>query len=740
MKVSGFGGIGEDLMSVRAVLYGKEVTVYNSIEALPIICYKLHRSKSAKKNKRARERVFDLVTTFDIETTKVKNIADGTREHGIYSHFNYCFHWQYCFDGVIICGRHIEEFFKLQREISEYINSNFDSNHIIYCYVHNLAYEYNNLAEYFVTNCENPEKDLFFRDRTHPLFIKNGCIEYRCSYQLTHKTLATLSQEIGLEKGGDFDYAIQRHSNTPLTDNELEYCLRDVFNLALWLEHEYVRYSYSINKIPHLCYMPLTQTGYVRYDIREMWSNTDKGINRLRLTEMDEAEYLMCNKAFRGGDTNANVKYIGQKLKDISHRDFTSAYPSVMCLEKFPLRKWIKIEGDISTVYDYMTRDWAVICTYQLSNIRLRKQRSGYIASSKCDYISNDCCIANGRVMYCGGALVLTCTEVDFSIICDCYTFNIDSVCNIMVAKKGYLPTELVKVILKYFSIKTTLKGVADQKDEYDLAKQKLNGIYGCSATALKHAETTIDVATLEANTSQGEYKKSNVMPYQWAAYITAYVRRNLHHFKRLLGNDYIYCDTDSIFYKSTGEFEKAVEVYNENIKKRLHELGNEIGDIDLVIPTAPNGKKQYLGLFLADDDYKIDYFMTAGAKRYITEVDGIVNMTVSGLPHAKATKDGKLGGNAQILSDTYGSVYNAFEKMCNGESISIPYTEEYGKLSHYVERGYFKGAINDGITIEHVEARSSMVLYSVDNTLSLEHNLLNYMFALNGAFDTHNT
>lgn len=767
-------------------ILGHEVDIYDYKEGIEILKeYTDNAEIGIIKRKKTTVKIVDLICTFDIETTKVKN-NNSEKQDGKYSHFNYCFCWQFIvmdlFTGEykFIFGRYINEFFIMMTEWKKYLTENEKGARV---YVHNLAYEYNNLAEYFFDLCGN---DIFMRDSVHPLIVGDDTLDFRCSYQLTHKSLAQLSKEIGLVKGGDFDYNKQRHSETILSDYEYEYCFRDVYNLAVWLKQEVVNYGYSyisdgrnkhqLDDKPHVAFMPLTQTGYVRSDVRFKFSQT-KGKMRPYLYKLDNEEYRYVKQAFRGGDTHANFRRAGEICKNIFHRDFTSAYPSVMLLEKFPAYDLqneplspIDNEFNKKILYKKINNGRACIFTVMFKNIRCKSERTPYITksmqifgftyngqiinekalkNSECDY---PLVYDNGRVLQTPLCRVTIC-EQDLMIINDCYDYDDVLVLYLAHSSKDYLPNEIRAVICKYFYNKTCFKGVIGKEYDYLLSKQKLNGIYGLSATSLEHDIWYLD-EELNVISQESEFKNGKVMPYLWAVWVTAYVRRNLNYFKSALGNSFIYCDTDSIFYEYKEGFEELVEKYNEDIKKRLEELAVELGDRDMVIPKNPKGQEQYLGTFSADEDYEIEKFITIGAKRYVTlqarKYKGqinhdMLNVTFAGLTdtkgHTGANGEWRKGANIEYIEKKYkhiGDIFDIFRKIAISPNLSIlvPYRNEnvwyyddngkevygkrnIGKLCNYVERGEFEGDINDGQTVQKVSAKSSMVLVETDTTIT---------------------
>ena len=72
---------------------------------------------------------------------------------------------------------------------------------------------------------------------------------------------------------GYLDYNILRHSCTPLTDKELLYCVNDIKVVMAYIQ-EQIETEGKIYKIP------LTNTGYVRRDIKEECLYTDGNLDK----------------------------------------------------------------------------------------------------------------------------------------------------------------------------------------------------------------------------------------------------------------------------------------------------------------------------------------------------------------------------------------------------------------------------------------------------------------------------
>lgn len=695
-----------------------------------------HMRVSPRKKKRPKDYA-DICMTFDIETTKVRNESKNGKPW-----FNYCYLWQSCINGVLVYGRYVYEFFVMQSAINEMLKKLGEDKRMI-CYTHNLSYEYGNCAEYFCQNCEDLEHDIFFKTTTHPLYIVNGAIEHRCSYLLTHKSLAKLSKEVGLEKSAELDYSVQRHSNTPIKDYELDYGLRDVYNLWVWCETECRKRTKEIgskkivgNKtLSAYCTMPYTQTGYVRYDIQNGFSNTKAGNKMLNFMALGQDLFLKCNRAFRGGDTQVNAKYVGMVFEDVRHRDLTSAYPAVLIMRKYPCSEWYKVHtNSVKVLNMHKKKGRHTLARYVLHGVSLKKHRVGYISFSKSEKVSEDNITVNGRVMF-ADMIEAYWNEIDFEIIEKTYNIESIEVKEAYYAYSDYLPADLVKVFLKYFENKTKLKGAKtlEELEEYMRSKERLNGAYGCSATSLIHSIIRVNEDDyITVDTHEKKFTESKTIPYQIALYCTSYVRQIINNFKFALGDDFIYCDTDSIFYKINEKFEKVVDKYNKECYNILVKVAKRIEyPLDKVIPKSPKGIECVLGTFLADDDYIVDKFVSVGAKRYCLTTNGKTDLVVSGIRGTKTDDNGNIGEVTKYLADKYGKgdIYKAMQYLLKG-NWEIPYNAtSYGKLSHSSVRGNFYGVINDGQTIQKVTAKSSLVLLETDLVFALEPSIANFLF-----------
>lgn len=209
------------------------------------------------------------------------------------------------------------------------------------CYVHNLSHEFQYLAGIW----KFEESDVFVVKSRKVLKADMGKIELRCSMLQTNMSLAAFTSKMGAPHAkavGDLDYSITRYPWTPLTDQEMHYCVNDVRGLveALMIEMQ--------NDGDDLYTIPATSTGYVRRDARK--AMYEYGIKYIRRLLPDFETYKALREAFRGGDTHANRYYVGVLLHDVKSVDMSSAYPAVQCECLFPTSPFVRKEATVENL------------------------------------------------------------------------------------------------------------------------------------------------------------------------------------------------------------------------------------------------------------------------------------------------------------------------------------------------------------------------------------------------------
>ena len=544
--------------------------------------------------------------------------------------------WTVGINGYVIFGRTWSDLMMVFDHISTKLHLYSKTRVIVYC--HNLPYDFQWIAKRFTFT------DVFaMKERKVVYAVTDTGIEFRCSYILSNYSLEKIGEQLTKYKVsklvGDLDYSKIRHSETPMTDTEVGYCVNDSRVVLAYIQEQ-------IEQCDGITNIPLTNTGFVRQYCRENCINTGDEHNdrayKMLMKELsiEPDEYRLLKQAFQGGFTHANALYVGQVLDDVASFDFTSSYPTVMIADRFPMSKGKHIESmSEERFYEYLDR---YCCLFNIEFTNLCKRDGVYetpLSHSKCLHIEGEL-VNNGRVISCDSCFT-TLTDLDFLNMKDFYTWNSITVSNFWYYQRGYLPTQFVKSILKLYIDKTVLKDVDGKEVEYQHSKGQLNSSYGMTVMDVCRPEymfdgdneTLLDSNDIDYETGVDKYNtdRKRFLFYPWGVWITAYARRRLFSGILSVGADFVYADTDSIKLVNLDEHKEYFEKYNEHIIEDLRLAMKHHGlDENLIEPKTVKGVKKPLGVWSFEGVYS--RFKTLGAKRYLTEQDGKISMTVAGV------------------------------------------------------------------------------------------------------------
>lgn len=598
----------------------------------------------------------DIVCAFDIETSKLYAPAVRLKE-GILNQeaISFMYVWQFqCGTGITVMGRYWEEFVNLLDRIADVL----EEDERIMVFVHNLSYEFSFLHDEQVLGGRLNEKSVFcLKPRKVCKFLCcDDHIEFRCSYIHSNMSLDQFTKKMKVEHqklAGELDYKKIRYPWTPLDpETEIPYCVNDVLGLVecIYTELEVDNDS--------LYTLPLTSTGYVRRKIKEALSSRHDYIRRL-LPYVET--YDLLKEAIRGGNTHASRFYAGKKLPGpIRSVDRSSSYPDVQINGRFPtseFRRPSKQDAhNVRAMMDKIRHDRAVVARIRFQNIRLRDPWIGcpYIPLDKCRGVEG-AALDNGRILS-ADSLETTITDIDLRIITADYTWDGEfDLLEWQYARYGDLPEELKDVIREYYTKKTELKGVEGFEILYEKAKNLLNGIFGCSCqdpvrltVAYEHGEYKTG-AMIDKEFVEGELAafkdilldaSNPVMPYQWGCWTTANARLQLQFLIWDCGRNFIYCDTDSVYYWGEINFDR----YNN--ERRDDSIRNR------AFATDPAGVTHYMGT--VEEDTKngpYQEFKTLGAKKYAyRDKNGILHITISGVVKAEGALELEEAGGLDAM------------------------------------------------------------------------------------------
>ncbi len=584
--------------------------------------------------KHKKKTVYNLPMSFDIETTSFYQSEKGVvipnenidRYSGCAQKKAIMYIWQFAVENNVIYGRTWGEFTHFIDSLCSYMD--LDNNKYIVVYVHNLSYEFQFICRRFEWS------DIFADSERKPIRAetKNHII-FKCSYRLSGYSLAVLADNLRSKNVkkmvGDLDYTLLRNSKTPLSDNELGYCVNDVLIVTQYIKEQ-------IEDFGDIASIPLTQTGKVRRFVREKCFENKKYKFMIKKLTIEKTEYLLLKNAFAGGFTHCNAMYTDNICKNVDSFDFTSSYPTVLIAEKYPMSKGFNIKVESEEQLYKLCDNYSVLADIRLTNVKSAFLWENIISYSKCRDIKN-ARINNGRIVS-ADTLTISVTDLDLLNFRKFYTWDKMDIGLVYIYKRGYLPREIIETILALYKEKTELKGVDGKEVEYLHSKELLNSIYGMCVTSIVHDTVTFDGKNwgTECNSIDEELKAYNedsnrFLFYQWGVWCTAYARNNLYTAILECKNDYIYSDTDSVKILNSDKHRQYFERYNKSIVGKLSDCMRHYGlDMSLIRPKTIKGVEKVLGVWDFDGHY--DRFKTLGAKRYITESNGKLAITVCGL------------------------------------------------------------------------------------------------------------
>lgn len=637
-------------MKISIVKYGKQ----EEIELQKMIDISDIKVKTVKKYEKE---YIKFPLSFDTETS---HMVVNDEEVG------WIYQWAFTIYNQVVVGRTPSEFCRQLRILYDFLELSEDRR--LVCYAHNLSYDIVYLMKFLIEEFGEP-KILAVKPHKFVTVIFTG-LEFRCSYMLSNMSLELWAKKLDspIKKlVGAVDYDIVRFQDTELSETDWQYQIQDILALQECLRIEMLHENDTVATIP------LTSTGYVRRDCRIAVSHDKNYRKMFTKTALVVKTYKLCKQAFGGGDVHGNRFMRGKVInRKIGHCDYKSHYPSRQQLDYFPISKFVKFyDYTCGKILDKMRfiqlcKEYCVLATIQFENLKLKEGVTApTLSESKLsgDYISvlengvkgTD----NGRIINMKGKGLFTGTELDYRWIFRQYTWDSLAILEVYISEKGQYPLQLRECINKYFTYKESLEGGILR----DKSKNKLNAIYGMTATDIVREENVLDFDSMKFTTLHcedeeieeklGKYYKSrnSFMPFQFGVWTTAHARDELHKMIELIGYDnFIYCDTDSIFFLDSDEVREKINTYNEKaIEKAMSDENLHVKNV--------KGKFSCYGVF-EDEKDGIEQFKFLHAKCYAFVNESGLHATIAGV--AKSNK--KLGNEKVTIEEELETIDNLRE------------------------------------------------------------------------------
>lgn len=511
---------------------------------------------------------------------------------------------------------------------------------IIWC--HNLTYDATFLENYMMGNMSN----LFAVKAKISKFDYADRIEFRDSLMLTGLSLAgAIKQYVHdpkFQKTKDWDYTGKmRSTKTELTAEEEFYALADVVCL-----NEVIKGIMSLHSCT-LAELPVSSTSFTRRTCMEetvfkpLTKPTDQQIEYRKLMETLKIPSVYCYKLMKdcyyGGVSDTNPIHADKYYTNVGDRDITSEYPFAMVSEKFPMSTPRLVPFEDITL-DYL-KD---LIKDPNKGFMVRFHVYGLLAKTENplpnvinDPINSKGVIKSGTRVYQADYMLCSFNDIDFKIFLDQYEFEDISFVCCYDYDMDYLPKQLVNLILKYYGDKTKLKGAKDPDDKvkYTLAKIIVNTVYGLMAQDPVMAQYEMDYETgfiikqeVTGNYVEDMLRKYNKNKkrftfYLWGIYVASYGHRYLYQGIRLVGNDLIACDTDSVKFIYGDHKEERIKAFEElnaciiNKLKYVALVRNINSDLFMPVSNI-DGERKPLGVWDPDDDNEYGHLVGLISKR----------------------------------------------------------------------------------------------------------------------------
>ena len=621
------------------------------------------------------------------------------------------YQWAAKIKNTYVYGRKPSEIIELLHKIAEHYKLNDKKNIIIF--IHNMSYDLQYLKNYLYEY--DPTMEVLATDSHSLIQCKVFGFKILCSYRMTNMSLANLAKNYAttyIKAVGEIDYNITRYQDTELEYNDWLYMFSDVASqydgICGYIKAMGYKYAFEC---------PMTSTGFVRASCRKASKADHEWREKFTLSALNLEDYKLCNQTFMGGVCILSNKYADVTIRSdkLGHKDFTSSYPARQVLDYMPEGAPMKYGTPKSAKeLDYVLNNYCCIFILTLFDVHIKEGITApYIPGSKCITLEDGLKV-NGKVVYAKKLTIAVC-ELDFEIIRKQYTVSNFGISDMTVFKRGKIPEWLKSEIMLYFNNKCTMK--KSDPNEYMRSKALLNSIYGMTATALirpKYVlgkDLMIGPEALDEETEEKELNRyyrsyNSFMPYQYSIYTTAHARKALFDMIECVGYDnFLYCDTDSVFYIKTEENEKKLAEYADQCKQRAIDAGAYVGN-------------KYLGM--PEDEPPIRAFRGLHAKCYAMEElnedsgEYELQVVVAGIPK-KTTK----WINGEPVTITNAEELGSIDKLQDG----FTFRHNGGSRAIYIERDKIIEDIDgheteyaSGVIIDMIEKELSDTMWSVDN------------------------
>ena len=625
-----------------------------------------------KHPKHQKTKTYSDIITFDTESSNVGG-------------YSCTYLWSVCINGEYIYGRTPQECRQFFDELSEYEGK-------WYVWIHCLGFDSVYLEDVL------GEFDSVFAIATHkPITIKWRNIRLRCTYALSNLKLEELADMYELKyRKGEMNHDLIRHYETPLTDEEWEYCRNDVLIL-----YEYIKIMRDtfggVDKIPQ------TFTGCAKELYKKYTWDYEPKLLLLRKQILNNAPktieaYNAARDTYHGAFNYCNPQYVNIPLTAedgvrIISADIHSDYSYQMIANKYPT-KLRETPKEYWSVGNFLTQPYA-IATFVFKYLKLKEDGIPYLSKSQVDFFctKKEKLIVDDKIIE-SGVLRVTLSSLDFDIIRKMYDYEVKEIGKMFTSTLDYLPLGMIMLIKDLYKAKS----LATNPSAKATAKTSLNALSGMCAFDYTRADVTYS----DHKWSYDKNKKFNsdhmtdkiydwdkyhrrkinlnkpysenhdnmtYTLYQWAGAITGYARRDLLFLDYKLGaNRVLYNDTDCVKFicETQEDYEECMKILHQRdlqvdlkITQMCNDLNAKYGTSLTLEDFRPTDYDSTIGHMPVEHDYFM--FKMLGTKKYLAcdkiNDSYLLNPVVA-------------GANKQIVSETLLINTKSDKQLLQGQTI----------------------------------------------------------------------
>lgn len=396
------------------------------------------------------------------------------------------------------------------------------------------------------------------------------------------------------------------------------------------LEKEYNYILRTAEEEGGLSNIPLTLSGLVKKKLKSSClGSTDKsrrvyqkklgyfdykdGADTLPLRTVEHFNFM--RKCFSGGFVGYNIGYKDCTMNNVGCFDFTSSYVARLCMYKYPMEfvtSYTNVDDDYAS---YLLNKFWCACCIDLRGLRSksackplkiseliddRRPELGVRSISLADSLN---VVEEDGFVVSADFIRVFVTNSDLDYLSWFYDWDDVSYNVIEAYNADYLPEEYIRVVLQLFKDKSLNKKNPDNFIE-TRSKAMLNITWGLFVSGFYgHTDEELQKTIDDYDSFRGSFG-DRCSAYQWGIACTSYARRDLLNIVKVLGDDWLYSDTDSVYFILKDEYLEFINRFNDWTTAAL--LRNPyLTEEDICVKSNFCNKYYNLGHLICDGEYE---------------------------------------------------------------------------------------------------------------------------------------